>query len=282
MAEAPKAPPPAVPPPAPKKTAPPPAPAAATAAAPTTGKVFSVTSGREEGAQRIVIYGPGGIGKTSCAALAPDPVFFDLEMGTREIELRRVKGVDTWSDLREAVRAVDGCQTVVIDTVTKAEELAIAHVLRTVKTDKNEFAVTPESYGWGKGYQHIYDTFLLLLTDLDGLIRAGRNVILIAHDCVANVPNPSSEDFIRYEPHLQTSKGGKASIRSKVFQWADHVFFIGYDVAVKDGKGRGAGTRTIFPKEMPTHMAKSRRLADNMAFDSETDASLWAALFGKG
>lgn len=270
--------------PPPKRTAAPPAPAPAPTQTgpPPSGKVFGTTSGRVEGAQRIVIYGPGGIGKSSLAALAPDPVFCDLEMGTREMDVRRTKDVETWLDLREAARANDH-QTFVIDTATKAEEWAGAHVLRTVKTDKNKDALTLEDYGWGRGYQHLFDAFTLLLADLDGQIRAGRNVILIAHDCVANVPNPSSEDFIRYEPHLQTSKGGKASIRNKVFQWADHVFFVGYDVAVKDGKGTGVGTRTIFPREMPTHMAKSRRIADAIPFTSETDASLWTALFqGRG
>src|SRR3990167_5232006 len=253
MAEAPKAPPPAVPPPAP---------AAATAAPPTTGKVFSVVSGVRKRPQRIVIYGPGGIGKSSLAAMAPEPIFADIEAGTDGMDVRRLGEIETWSDLRESLRSpvMNGSETVVIDTVTKAEEMAVAHTLLTVKNEKGKAVSSIEGYGFGKGTQHVYDTFLLLLADLDGQIRAGRNVILIVHSCTADVPNPAGEDFIRYEPRLQGPKSGKASIRNRVFEWADYVFFIGYDVATEDGKGLGAGTRTIYTAEMPTHIAKARAL----------------------
>jgi len=51
-----------------------------------------------------------------------------------------------------------------------------------------------EDYGFGKGCQHVYETFLPLLSDLDQHVRAGRNVALILHDCTATVPNPKGED----------------------------------------------------------------------------------------
>jgi len=255
----------------------------ATAAAPPSADRFAVVGGRIDSPQRVLLYGPGGIGKSTLAALAPNPVFLDIEGGTRELDVPRVEGIRDFADLRACLQssALDDYGTVIIDSATKAEELAIAHTIATVPHEKPGIKITSlENYGFGKGLSHAYDTFLHLLSDLDSQIRRGRHVVLIAHECIADVPNPSGEDFIRFEPHLQSPKSGKASIRNRVVQWCDHVVFIGYDVASVDGKGKGAGGRTIYTSEMPDHIAKSRRVAIDQAFESPTDGSLWAAILG--
>jgi hypothetical protein len=236
------------------------------------------------GPQRTVLYGPGGIGKSTLASRAPGVVFLDVENGTRELDVPRVEGIETFADLRACLQsgALDGFKTIVLDSVTKAEELAIAHTLATVPHEKGHLVKSLEAYGFGKGLQHVYDTFLLLLQDFDRQVRAGRNVILIAHDCTADVPNPVGEDFIRFEPHLQAPKSGKASIRNRVIQWADHVLFVGYDVVSEDGKGKGAGTRTIWPVERPDHIAKSRILAEPLPFAGPEDGAVWGRLFLNG
>lgn len=245
---------------------------------------FRIQGGRIGGAQRILIYGPGGIGKSSLAALAPKPVFLDIEEGTRFMDVPRVTGLATFADLRAVLhsKTLDNFQTIVVDSATKGEEWAVAHTLATVKHEKGNFVNSLEGYGFGKGYQHVYETFLLLLTDLDAQIRAGRNVILIAHDCVADVPNPVGEDWIRYEPHLQSPKSGKSSIRNRTIQWADYVLFLGYDVIAEDGKGKGGGTRTIFTTERPDHIAKSRTAIDSIPFESATDATIWNHIMNGG
>jgi hypothetical protein len=221
---------------------------------------------------RILLYGPGGIGKTTLAAHAPGKVaFVDLDDSLSSLQgnlatagvidnIVPVSGVETWQDLRTALQS-DGWEeirTIVIDSATKGEELAVAHTLANTLADGKR-VTSVEAFGFGKGYGHVFDTFLPLLGDLDRHSRAGRNVILICHDCTASVPNPAGEDWLRYEPRLQSPTSGKASIRLRVREWADHVLFIGYDVAVtEDGKGRGSGTRTLYPIELPHCMAKSR------------------------
>lgn len=268
-------------PPPPRRGAPPPTNGGPAHEAPaSTG--FAVSSGRVAGAQRVVLYGPGGIGKSSLARLAPGAVFLDIEDGTRNLDTPRVSGVSTWAGLRACLAsgALNTYRTIVLDSVTRAEEWATAHALATIPTEKGSYVKSLEGYGFGKGVQHVYDVFLNLLADLDAQVRGGRNVVLIAHDCTASVPNPTGDDFIRYEPHLQQPKSGRASIRERVFQWADHVLFLGYDVNVEDGKGKGAATRTIYPVEMPTHRAKSRSLADPLPYQTADDGALWAAIFG--
>lgn len=265
-----------------KKPLPPPINAPKAAPEPTPAREFSIISGKIDAAQRVLLYGRGGIGKSSLAAMAPSPVFIDIESGTGELDVPRVEGIETFADLRTLLQspALDAYETIVLDSATKAEELAIAHTLAHVKHEKGRACSSIEDYGFGKGYQHVYDTFLLLLSDLDKQVRAGRNVILIAHECITDHPNPFGDDFIRYEPHLQSPKSGKASTRNRVVQWADHVLFIGYDVIAEDGKGKGSGTRTVYTSELPSHIAKSRRAEIDVPFTGPRDGAVWNTILG--
>jgi len=274
----------AAPPPT-KITAPAPVPAEG-GQRPPSGR-FAVLSGRLDSAKRVLVYGPGGVGKSTLAALAPNPIVLDVEGSTKGLEVARIlDGIETWQGLRECLQSdvLDGYSTIVIDSVTKAEEMAVAHTLLTVPNDRGQRMRSLPEYGFGKGERHLYDTFLHLLMDLDRHVRAGRNVVLVAHVCTTPVPNPMSDDWIQYQPRLQTTKKGDSSIRERTFEWCDHVIFVGFDVAVgDDGKGIGEGTRTIWTSERPTHRAKVRGVQQEIEprpFETTRDNSIWPLLLG--
>ena len=48
--------------------------------------ISSITKGREAQPPRIMIYGSEGVGKSTFAALAPNPVFVQTEDGLSEID----------------------------------------------------------------------------------------------------------------------------------------------------------------------------------------------------
>lgn len=255
---------------------------------PKAAKEFAVKSGRLSGPKKVLIYGTGGIGKSSLAALAPNPISLDIEGSTDELDCKRIgpDQIETFADLRAVMSGdkVDPYDTVNIDTATKVEELATAFTLATVRHEKGHTVDRLEGYGFGKGLSHLFETFLLFLQDCDRLVRRGKNVVLIAHDCISDVPNPVGDDFIRYEPHLQSPKSGKASIRNRVVQWADHVLFIGYDVVSSDGKGKGGGTRSIWTTEKPDHIAKvrgaiERGVPEQLPYE-HGDRTIWDLILG--
>jgi hypothetical protein len=268
----------------------PPRPTVPTApAAPPRGKVSFGKLSASPG-HRILLFGPGGIGKTSAASWAPGKkvAFIDLDESLSRLQGNPtvnwentivVDGVRTWAELLSTLDCDgwDDVGTIVIDTVTRAEELAAEHTLKTVPADGGKLVTSVEGYGYGKGFTYVFETFLTLLPRLDRHSREGRHVILVAHDCTTTVPNPAGEDWLRYEPRLQSPSSGKASIRLRTREWADHVLFLGYDVAVsKDGKGKGGGTRTCYCSELPHCMAKSRTIQGDVVVDS--GESIWAAV----
>lgn len=237
---------------------------------------FQVIKGVGRKSHRTLIYGVGGIGKSSLAASVSGALFIDLEGGAVDLGVNRIDGINNWKSLREVLASdlFDDVKCIVIDSLSKAEEFARQHVIDTIPADKSGTKATSiESYGYGKGYVHLAETWRLLVADIERHYQAGRDIVLIAHDFIGKTPNPSGEDYIRHEPSLHVA------IRGMTTQWCDHVLFINYDVtADKDGKATGGGSRAIYTCENATHVAKSRTLPTKHFIFEKGDKSIWAAM----
>lgn len=51
---------------------------------------MQITRGKRARAQRVIIYGPEGIGKSSFAAQFPEPLFIDTEGSTDNMDVARM------------------------------------------------------------------------------------------------------------------------------------------------------------------------------------------------
>jgi hypothetical protein len=253
-------------------------------------KTFSIETwhGNETG-EKIILYAESGMGKTTLASMAPDPVFIGLDDGGRKLrnpitneELRVIPNVENFEDIRGALNAclTLDCKTVVVDTVTALEPFAEQWMFAHVAGPSNSKAVNIESYGYGKGYKHLYDTMRLILLDCDKLIAAGKNVILIAQGTNNKVANPGGLDYLCDGPRLYN---GKPSVLSLYVEWADHVLRIAYQQvsADKTKKATGDTTRVIFTKPEIYFVAKSRTVEENpISFTTKSDDSIWKFVFG--
>lgn len=52
---------------------------------------MEIIEGKLIEAQKVVIYGPEGIGKSTLASQFPNPIFIDTEGSTRHLNVRRLK-----------------------------------------------------------------------------------------------------------------------------------------------------------------------------------------------
>ena len=261
---------------------------------PTRKSKFAVEAWSSEGyGKRIIINGDTGIGKTTLAALAPTPVWIGLDEGGREIkhpitnkDLQRISGVKTYEDVREVLQNVSlfkNNKTIVVDTITLLQDLAVDFVVRTVPTEKGKQVTNIVGYGYNKGYRHLYEAMKSILQDCDNLIHKNINVVLIAQSAIHSVPNPAGEDFLRTGLRLHRDK--QWDIEGLYCEWADHIFHIGYkDAFVSDDKKiAGDTTRVIYTQPEVYLRAKSRTLTeDRISFEKQNDDSIWQFMFPKG
>ena len=216
--------------PGPRPQGPPPSNGAART---TPAIVPGVSRGLQSAAHKIVLYGAGGIGKSKLASLMSqvgiEPLFLDLEAGTKFLDVARIEP-QTFDEMRQALRdsqLLASFGAVVVDSGTKAEELATAWMLANVRHEKGTSCESIEDYGFGKGFTHLYETFMLLLGDLDAVARSGKHVVIICHDCTSTVPNPASADYIRSQAALAVacqrqvlnSQSRPRVVRSYVVHW---------------------------------------------------------------
>lgn len=248
--------------------------------------------------EKIVLYAETGMGKSTLASMAPNPVFIGLDDGGRKLHhpktgelLRHIPGVGTFEDTRSAVNAcLDlDCETVVVDTGTVFQRLCEQFVLRTVQVRnvKGQPGVKPdhiEDYGYGKGYKHLWDAMHLPLLDFDKLIEAGKNVIIIAQKTCHRFLTDLGQEYVKEGPELYHSEKNW-SVLKLWCEWADHILRIRHQqTIVPDGKKKAIGDSTyvIDTKGTDAFYAKSRSIDEPLiSFSTKTDDSLWQFVFRK-
>jgi hypothetical protein len=246
---------------------------------------------KNDSGEKVIIYGESGMGKTTLAALAPDPVFIAIDDGSRKIkdpntgeDLNHIPGIETYSDIRSALQQsglFDDYQTIVVDTGTELQTWAEKFVLENYKLPKGGTAHDLRAYGWGEGYAHLLDVMRFILQDLDKLVKyQGKHAVILCQNSSINKANPGGEDFIKEGPALYHDK--RFSVRETYIAWADHVVKIDYgETFVDNKKVRGDTTRQIFVKPETYFVAKSRTLPhdiERITFDDPTDDSFWSYL----
>lgn len=241
--------------------------------------MYEITSGVVSSAQKVVIYGPEGIGKSTFAAQFPDPVFIDTEGSTKKLNIRRFPKPSSWEMLKNEVKeAMNGrlCKTLVIDTFDWAEQLCIeaicsAHQKKGI-----------EDFGYGNGYVYEKEEIGKFLNLLQEVVDSGINVVLTAHAQMRKFEQPDELGaYDRWE--LKLGKKTSSQISPLVKEWADMVLFANYKtyaVAVdKDGKKFKAqgGDRVMYTAHHPCWDAKNRDgLPPEMPFEYSGIAYLFA------
>jgi hypothetical protein len=219
--------------------------------------LHSLVKGRIAQPLRVTLYGVEGIGKSTFAAGAPNPVFLGAEDGTAQLDVVRFPTPENWSEVLEAIRELEGgshdFQTLVLDTLDWLEPLLWAHICARDKQSDIE------AYGYGKGYSAALDEWRVLLAALERMRKAkSMHVVMLAHSWIKSFKNPEADDYDRYELKLNAKASGL------IKEWSDCVLFANYetfadkDVRTKRAKGVDTGARLIYTQRRAAYDAKNR------------------------
>jgi hypothetical protein len=228
-------------------------------------------------APRIVIYGVPGIGKTTLAACASNPVFIQTEDGLGTITAPAFPKATSYRQVLEAMAVLINEQhdfdTVILDSLDALEPLLWQHVCE--ENGKKNI----EEFGYGKGFTFAAMEWRRLTNGFDKLRAKGITVVLIGHSQVVRFESPEVDAYDRYQLRLQ--KLAEATI----VDWADAVLFANYRVtAVVSGdrkRGVGDGSRVLMTTERPAFRAKNRyRLPDQIPIPANDPQAGWNQLMG--
>lgn len=239
----------------------------------------SISRTKRMRAPKIVIAGPGKIGKTTFAAMAPNAIGILTEDGADNVDANAFPLARSLDEVYAAMQTLltqeHDFQTVFLDSLDWLEPLIHAHVCA-----QNKWA-SIEAPGYGKGYVAAAEEWRSLLNGFEAL-RQQKNiaVILIAHDKIKHFESPLHDGYDQYVLKLHDRAG------ALVQEWADVIGWANYQVVTTESdagygktetKARTTGKRILHVEPHPAHMGGNRFGLKNMPLSWEAFAEALSA-----
>ncbi len=236
---------------------------------------MNITKGKIDSAQKVVVYGPEGVGKSTFASFFPDPTFIDTEGSTKKLDVARTPKPGSWTMILEQVRYFRDnpgkCKTLIIDTADWAERLCVEHICS--KSQKSGI----EDFGYGKGYTYLEEEFGRLLNLLEEVVERGVNIVVTAHASMRKFEQPDEMGaYDRWELKLEKKTAPLLK------EWADMILFANYKTYVVNVDGQGAqkgknkaqgNKRVMYATHHPCWDAKNRHdLPEELPFEFQAIA----------
>ncbi len=161
-------------------------------------KIINTSDPSNQPRVTMLVYGDGGVGKSTFASTAPKPIMADCEGGTKYFGLRGIKldvaQIEKWSDIKEFVEyaKANGYETIIIDPIGELMS-KLKRFMGSLKDSKlTQKDGSPSMAGWGWLKTTMRDT-LKWIRDL------GMHVLIVAH-----VDNQKDEDRVIKWPLIET------------------------------------------------------------------------------
>lgn len=217
--------------------------------------VANVRKGKLDRPLKVLLYGAEGVGKSSFAAQAPNPVYLASEDGTSQLEVNRLAEPLSWQDVLAAVDSIEHdnhpFETFVVDTLDWLEPLCWAEACH--KAGRRNI----EDFPYGRGYIAALDLWRDFLSRVQrACFTRNMHLLLLAHSHIRKVDDPITGPYDRHMLKLHDRAGALWK------EAVDAVLFARIEVFTleKDGRTRayGNGTRVVHTCPSAAFDAKNR------------------------
>lgn len=234
-----------------------------------------------------MVHGPPGVGKSSLAANAPDCFFIHdpQERGIHNLLSSRnppcprpiaIKIARTFEELLDRCEEAAGsdAQNVALDSMTGMQMLCFhEHCKKYFDDDWSKEGF----YAYFAGpKQAATRDWPRLISALNTILDANKNVFFLAHTQAKNTPNPSGSDFEQFQPYAEKEIWGATH------RWASMVLFYNFEFDI-DTKGLRKKVkdetqkRLIFTEGYGSFIAKNQYGLEPIIECGETAAEAYAA-----
>ena len=241
---------------------------------------MNISRGKVAKAQKVCVYGPEGVGKSTFASQFPNPVFIDVEDSTLNMDVFRF---DKPTSIQMVYMILDGVianpgeiKTIVIDTADWTERLIKEKII--MSGGQNIKSI--EDFGYGKGFTMLAEEFGRLLNRCSDVVERGVNVVFTAHAAMRKQELPDEMGaFDRWELKLEKK------VAPLLKEWADLLLFANYktyvieDSKTKTKKATGGQMRVMYTTHSATRDAKNRHgLPDELPFEFSSIAHIFTPM----
>ena len=216
------------------------------------------------------LFGEGGMGKTTLAAMFPNPVMIRTEDGTASLEghddLLMFDVAKSTADVFDGIEALASQEhdrkTLIIDSVTQFEKLAVREILDDETNPKAKNMAAAHG-GYGKAYGMLDKKHQDLREACDYLVSdCGMNVVFIAHATTEDMELPDADKYSRYT--IQLHKNRQHDCVHHYSNNADLVAFIRLETHLRAAEGAtkkraiSSGAREIICFPVASSISKNR------------------------
>lgn len=206
-------------------------------------KIFNSLEPTAKPSILMVVYGEGGVGKTTFAATAPRPIIADCENGSKYFGLRGISSdvglIEKWEDMQEfmEIALTDNYDTIILDPIGELMEKLIKYMIEKADSKLVQRDGNPTMAGWG-WLKQTMRSLLKVMRD------SGKNIIIIAH-----VQEKDDEGRIVKRPMVATR------LSSELVNLVD---VVGYMTTVSDGDGTDTKRVILVDPASDKFVAKDR------------------------
>lgn len=227
-----------------------------------------------------IIYGPGGVGKTTYACKAPRPILADIEKGSDKIDGVHRDRPETYKEFSELLDDLEKegtkrFESLVIDSLDRLEPLLWDYVCKE-HSGNGPALKNIEAFGYGKGYTYAKSEWEKLTKRFDVLRGKGFNIILVGHNQVRTFQDPvQNAGYDRNVLKLHERSTGCLK------EWAEVMLFADFETVTyqddnKKTRTKSDDERVMYTEKRAGFDAKSRvTLPHEMPLDFDNFMKHW-------